>query len=183
MKLPQCLSTGISTRSTLLREWIVGRLGCGWQNVLFLLLFRNKVGLQHKMILSKRITWRIFIWPQVKPDLWLLQGSFLNTYTHDPKMKYTHEPYWHSAAKRSRWCFLLRSWWLSAGRVPSPPTTSITLRQRQGGEQKTSIGGHAPKKISLVLRSLGGCGYFQGTSHSRVSKFVIITSHTQRGYR
>lgn len=68
------------------------------------------------------------------------------THAHDSKMKYTHEAHWHSAAKISRWRSLLRSWWLSAGRMLSPPTTSITLRQKQGGEQKTCSGGPLQKK-------------------------------------
>lgn len=64
-----------------------------------------------------------------------------------------------------RWSFLLRSWRLSAGCVLSPPTTSITLRQKQGGEQETFSRGPLPKKTSLsYCCSRGGCGYFQGST-------------------
>lgn len=66
---------------------------------------------------------------------------------------------------RTQMEFLLRSWRLSAGCVLSPPTTSITLRQKQGGEQETFSRGPLPKKTSLsYCCSRGGCGYFQGST-------------------
>lgn len=54
-----------------------------------------------------------------------------------------------------RWSFLLRSWRLSAGCVLSPPTTSITLRQKQGGEQETFSRGPLQKKTLSHTAALG----------------------------
>lgn len=150
--------------------------------------------LQHEIFSSKQRTIRwtnkrnafLFatggVWAMTFPELQLIfykpnSLTTLNTCTHDPKMKYTHEAHWHSAAKISRWRSHLRSWWLSAGRVPSPPTTSITLRQKQGGEQRTCSGGPLQKK-NLPHTLLSGRMWLL----LRVSKFVILTSCTLLGY-
>ena len=112
--------------------------------------------------------------------IWAVSFPWTHTHTHKWNEIHTCSSVTLSS-QRSRWCFLLRSSWPSAGRVPFPPTTSITLRQKQGGEQNTcSRGPLLKKKISLVLCSQGGCGYFQGTA--TVSTFVILTSHTLHSY-
>jgi len=90
----------------------------------------------------------------------------LNAYKQDHTNEmHTGRSQTHSS-QGSRCCCLLRNWWLSAGCVLCPPTTSITLRQKQGGERCALL------MLSVIVVTV------EGQRGSRVSKFETLTSYS-----